>query len=504
MASHLGVDVRSGGTLMTLLGHAVNRMAGTRRSQSARLIPVAAAVGDLLTLALAVFLAMVGRQELTFFNPASDVADYVSVAAGPLLLGWAAMLLAVGAYARDIFGAGTEEYKLVLKASLLSAGLVGIGCFLTRFQLSRGFFLLAFTIGVPLLLTWRLVFRRSIQQTRKHGHLREGVIVAGNPRHIDDLAAVLRRESWLGYTVLGALATPGTVMVETPGGIPILGTTNDLAAAIDGADADVIIFADGAFSSAHDLRRAMWELEGHSVRAIIVPSLTDVSSERLKVRPVAGLPLVHVDAPRTVQASHWAKRVFDIVGSAGAILLISPVLLATAVWIKFHDGGAVLFRQTRIGRDGRPFNCFKFRSMVLNAEQLRTDLELDLDTDHERSSVLFKMVDDPRVTRPGRLIRRLSIDELPQLWNVLRGQMSLVGPRPPLPHEVARYSTDMSRRLRVRPGLTGLWQVSGRSDLSWDETVRLDLYYVDNWSMVQDLNILARTVSAVLSSRGAY
>ncbi len=485
---------------MTLLGHAVNRMAGTQRSQSARLIPVAAAIGDVLTLALAVLLAMIGRQELTFFNPASDVADYVSVAAGPLLLGWAAMLLAVGAYSRDIFGAGTEEYKLVLKASLLSAGLVGIGCFLTRFPLSRGFFLLAFVIGVPLLLTWRLAFRRSIQETRKHGHLREGVIIAGNPRHVDDLAAVLRRESWLGYTVLGALTTPGRSLVETPAGIPVLGTTADAMAAIDGVEADVIIFADGAFTSAHDLRRAMWELEDHSVRAIIVPSLTDVSSERLKVRPVAGLPLVHVDAPRTVQASHWAKRVFDIVGSAGAMLVISPLLLATAVWIKFHDGGTVLFRQTRIGRDGRPFQCLKFRSMVPDAEQLRTDLE----TNHERSSVLFKMVDDPRVTRPGRLIRRLSIDELPQLWNVLRGQMSLVGPRPPLPHEVDQYSDDMRRRLRVRPGMTGLWQVSGRSDLNWAETVRLDLYYVDNWSMVQDLNILARTVSAVLSSRGAY
>ena len=168
--------------------------------------------------------------------------------------------------------------------------------------------------------------------------------------------------------------------------------------------------------------------------------------------------------------------------------------------VKFHDGGPVLFRQTRIGRDGRPFSCLKFRSMVIEAEQLRAELEVN----HERSAVLFKMADDPRVTRPGRLIRRLSIDELPQLWNVLRGQMSLVGPRPPLPHEAARYGSDMSRRLRVRPGMTGLWQVSGRSDLSWDETVRLDLYYVDNWSMVQDLNILARTVSAVLSSRGAY
>jgi lipopolysaccharide/colanic/teichoic acid biosynthesis glycosyltransferase len=176
------------------------------------------------------------------------------------------------------------------------------------------------------------------------------------------------------------------------------------------------------------------------------------------------------------------------------------VLLATALAVKFHDGGPVLFRQTRVGRDGRPFSCLKFRSMVTDAENLRADLEVN----HERSSVLFKLVNDPRVTRPGKLIRRLSIDELPQLWNVLRGQMSLVGPRPPLPHEAARYGSDMRRRLRVRPGMTGLWQVSGRSDLSWDETVRLDLFYVDNWSMVQDLNILMRTVSAVLGSRGAY
>ena len=451
-------------------------------------------------LTLAVFIAMIGRQELTFFDPRDDVVDFVSVAAGPLLIGWAAMLLAVGAYARDIFGAGTEEYKLVLKASLLSSALVGIGCYLTGFPLSRGFFLLAFVIGTPLVLTWRFVFRRSIQHTRRHGHLRQGVIIAGNARHVDDVAAVLRRESWLGYTVLGALTTVEAQLVETPAGIPVLGTTNDAVAAIQGVDADVIVFADGAFSSAHELRRAMWDLEGTSVQAIIVPSLTDVSSERLKVRPVAGLPLVHVDGPRSLHAAHWAKRAFDVIGSAVALLLISPVWLATALAIKFNDGGPVLFRQTRIGRDGRPFSCLKFRSMVMDAELLRADLEVN----HERSAVLFKMVDDPRVTRPGKLIRRLSIDELPQLWNVLRGQMSLVGPRPPLPHEAARYGSDMSRRLRVRPGMTGLWQVSGRSDLSWEETVRLDLYYVDNWSMVQDLNILARTVSAVLSSRGAY
>jgi exopolysaccharide biosynthesis polyprenyl glycosylphosphotransferase len=485
---------------MTLLDNAVRRMARTQPSHSARLIPLVAAAGDFLLLAFAVFVAMIGRQELTFFDARDDVVDFVSVAAGPLLVGWAAMLLAVGAYARDIFGAGTEEYKLVLKASLLSSAMVGIGCYLTGFPLSRGFFLLAFVVGTPLILMWRFVFRRSIQHTRRHGHLRQGVIIAGNPRHVDEVAAVLRRESWLGYTVLGALTTADQQTVETPAGIPVLGSTDDAVAAIEGVDADVIVFADGAFSSAHELRRAMWDLEGTSVQAIIVPSLTDVSSERLKVRPVAGLPLVHVEGPRSLHAAHWAKRAFDIVGSAAILVLTSPIWLATALAVKLTDGGSVLFRQTRIGRDGRPFSCLKFRSMVVNAEQLRSDLEVN----HERSAVLFKMVDDPRVTRPGKLIRRLSIDELPQLWNVLRGQMSLVGPRPPLPHEAASYGSDMSRRLRVRPGMTGLWQVSGRSDLSWDETVRLDLYYVDNWSMVQDLNILARTVSAVLSSRGAY
>ena len=178
---------------------------------------------------------MVGRQQLTFFDPRDDVVDYVSVGAVPLLVGWLAMLLAVGGYARDIFGAGTEEYKLVVKASLLSAGLVGIGCYLTGFPLSRGFFLLVFTIGTPLLILWRFVFRRSIQHTRRHGHLREGVIIAGNPQHVDEVAAVLRRESWLGYTVLGALTTPGTRLVETPAGIPVLGDTTDTAAAIRGS-----------------------------------------------------------------------------------------------------------------------------------------------------------------------------------------------------------------------------------------------------------------------------
>jgi len=485
---------------MALLDIAVRRRARADSFRSARLVPLLAGIVDLSLLSVSTVVAMLGRQHIAFFDPRDDIVDFVSLAAIPLLLGWLVVLRGVGSYSRELFGAGTEEYKLVVRASLLTAGMVGIGCYLTGFPLSRGFFLLVFGIGTALLVLGRLALRRSIHRSRSRGHLRERVIIAGDPQHVDDLAAVLRRESWLGYTVLGALTTSGPGQVETEAGIPVLGRTSDAHAVIEAAGAEVVIFAEGAFGSSKDLRRTMWGLEDLSVQAIVVPSLTDVSSQRLKVRPVAGLPLVHLESPRALHASRWAKRVFDVVGAVCLLVVSMPITLGTALAIKLHDGGPVLFRQTRVGRDGLPFGCVKFRSMVVDAERLRAGLEVD----QAPSSVLFKMANDPRVTKPGRVIRRLSIDELPQLWNVVRGQMSLVGPRPPLPDEVARYEDDMNRRLRVRPGMTGLWQVSGRSDLSWDETVRLDLYYVDNWSMMQDLVILSRTLSAVLSSRGAY
>jgi exopolysaccharide biosynthesis polyprenyl glycosylphosphotransferase len=232
----------------------------------------------------------------------------------------------------------------------------------------------------------------------------------------------------------------------------------------------------------------------------MAPGVTDVSSERIRVRPVAGLPLLHLDRPRHQDALRWAKRTFDLVGSSLLLVLVSP-LLAFAAWkIKRFDGGPVLFRQIRVGRDGEFFTCLKLRSMVVDAEQALPELHTVAGYDEG----LFKLAQDPRITKPGQWIRRFSVDELPQLVNVLRGDMSLVGPRPPLPSEVDRYTLTQARRLRVRPGMTGLWQVSGRSDLSWTESIRLDLYYVDNWSMIQDVVILVRTVGAVLSSRGAY
>lgn len=236
------------------------------------------------------------------------------------------------------------------------------------------------------------------------------------------------------------------------------------------------------------------------VHTVVVPSLTEVSTARMTMRPLAGLPLVHVDRPRAQRAAHWPKRFFDILGATILLVLASPFLLVSAIAIKLDDGGPILFRQSRVGINGKRFDCLKLRTMVTNAEELR----LTLDTKNESDGPLFKMGQDPRITRPGKWLRRFSIDEMPQFWNVLVGDMSLIGPRPALPREVDAYEKHVRRRLAVRPGITGLWQVSGRSNLPWNETVRLDLYYVDNWSPLQDMQIMARTFGAVLRGTGAY
>jgi exopolysaccharide biosynthesis polyprenyl glycosylphosphotransferase len=287
----------------------------------------------------------------------------------------------------------------------------------------------------------------------------------------------------------------------TPRGVPVVGTTGATAESVIAEKADLVVFTEGAFPSAVDFRRIAWDLEGHHVQMAVVPSLSDISSGRMAMRPVGGLPLVHVEQPQSLGASRGLKRAFDFIGATLLLLLAAPVMIIVATATKLQDGGPILFRQTRVGRDGELFECLKFRSMVTDAEARLPGIT---HLNHNTDGVLFKAQADPRITRVGAFIRRYSIDELPQLINVVGGDMSLVGPRPALPAEVRRYAPDVQRRLHVRPGMTGLWQVSGRSDLSWDDTVRLDLYYVDNWSIVQDLSIMAKTIHAVLTSRGAY
>ena len=469
------------------------------RPEGIKLLPWLVGVVDLVMIVLATVLAIRFRVSLPIFDTSSDVLENSALASVFFVGTWLVLLVFFGTYELHVFGAGTEEFKLVVNASFFTAALVATMAFLMQYPLSRGFFVLLFPIGVLLLVLGRLLTRRLIQRARVAGHFNEKVLLVGTPGYIGEIHTVLAREKWLGYQVMGCLVPSDYAGLEvTSTGIPVLGHSEEVRAVVDELNPDIVFFTAGAVSSSTALRRLAWDLEDHAhVQIIVAPNVTDVSSERISIRPVAGLPLMHLGRSRSQLATNDAKRAFDVVGSLTILAMVWPLLLGLMLWIKRHDGGPAMFRQTRVGREGAEFTCLKLRSMSIDAEQRLTEIEA-------RDHVLFKSHHDPRVTRPGRFIRRFSLDELPQLVNVMRGEMSLVGPRPPLPSEVELYEDDMLRRLNVLPGMTGLWQVSGRSDLSWEDTVRLDLYYVDNWSMVQDLLILARTVSAVMGSRGAY
>lgn len=463
---------------------------------------VAAVVVDTLVVVGVVLVAALGRARLPIFTEAGDVDTLVAVVGVPIVLGWVLVLAAYGAYAEHVMGAGSTEYKLVIRATLVAAGATGVISFLAKFQFSRGFFFLLIMFGVPSLLLGRFLLRRVIHRLRGRGHLQHRVLVAGTPDQVDEITRVLNRERWLGHHVVGAILPASESAQHTPGGVPVLGTTARVAALVADSGCDIVLFAGGGVGTAQQMRRIAWDLDDSDVQIMLVPSLTDVASDRMRVRPAAGLQLMELESPRAKHASNISKRAFDIVGATVLILLSSPVLIATAIAVKVHDRGPVLFRQQRVGRNGGTFDCYKFRSMVVGADAMVDTVSQH--NKHEDDHVLFKAENDPRITGPGRIIRRLSIDETPQFFNVLRGDMSLVGPRPSLPDEVERYTDDMRRRLAVRPGVTGLWQVSGRSDLSWEDSVRLDLYYVDNWSLIQDLTIITRTALAVLTGRGAY
>ena len=467
-----------------------------------RLVISAMVVADLLALALACLVALVIRQNLAFLEPAPQLSESVLRLSVVIVAAWMLAILISGASNPRLVGAGPEIYRNALVGSLIAVGIVGSALFLADIPLSRPFFVTLFLVGPPLLLLVRLATRRGVNLARTRGRLRSQVLVVGSTGHVRGIVRTLTREVWLGYDVVGAVAPINDERREDDAGVPILGDESQLLDLVRVQQPDIVLFTAGSSASAEEFRRVAWELEGLDVGVIVVPGVSEISGDRIRMRPVAGLPLVHMDLPRARKALRRGKRLFDIAASALLLLLLAPVFAAVALSVRLTDGGAVIFRQQRVGRTGEPFEFLKFRSMVVDAEARRAELErLARDRGND---VLFKMSDDPRITRVGKVLRRYSLDELPQLWNVLRGDMSLVGPRPALPQEVSGYDGDARRRLAVRPGITGLWQVSGRSDLSWEDTVRLDLFYVDNWSFAQDLLILVRTARAVLASRGAY
>lgn len=424
-----------------------------------------------------------------------------SLVALALIPVWVAVIAASGGYARRRVGNGSEEYRAVLLAGVRTFALIAGVVVLNEIVVSRRFLVGYVVLGTLLTIGARWLARRWLHAQRQRGRALQAVVVVGTGRSAADLVRHLRRSTYAGLAVVGVCVPPQPDELVVDGEeVPIVGTPDDAVGALERTGATALAVTGAADLGPGGLRSLAWTLEGTGVDLIVAPELTDIAGPRIAVRPLSGLPLLAIEEPRLSGPARLAKDVFDRVLAAILLVLLVPAFLVLAVVVKLTSPGPVLFRQERVGRDGETFQMVKLRTMVDSAE---TDLAGLLDQ-NEHDGPLFKMKDDPRITPLGRRLRRFSLDELPQLWHVLTGEMSLVGPRPPLPREVATYGPDVRRRLLVKPGITGLWQVSGRADLAWDESVRLDLYYVDSWSPALDLVILWKTVNAVIRGRGAY
>ena len=416
----------------------------------------------------------------------------------PLL--WVATLSLAGAYNVKCIGTGSEEFRKVLNAGFgLTAGLA-ILSYAINTELSREYLLLTMPTLAAADMCVRYAWRKRLHRRRATGECMSSVLAVGPELAVADLITELRRGSYHGLTVVAACVRETTS--ETVAGIPVFGglAVADVVDAVSRSGADTVAVLSSSELDSVALRQIAWGLEKTGTNLCVAPALLDVAGPRTTIRPIAGLTLLHVDHPQLSGPRQVLKDLFDRTAAAVAVVLLSPLMVAVGAAIKLSDPGPALFTQTRVGKDGRTFTIYKFRTMVVDAEKRLAELREKNDNDGAK----FKMRLDPRVTAVGAQLRKWSLDELPQLFNVVLGEMSLVGPRPALPDETAQYAAHVHRRLAVRPGLTGLWQVSGRSDLTWEESVRLDLRYVENWSFALDLQIIWKTFSVIFRGSGAY
>jgi exopolysaccharide biosynthesis polyprenyl glycosylphosphotransferase len=430
-------------------------------------------------------------------SPAGDVLFWACLS---LIALWPGLLAASGAYAEPVFGTGSDEYRQVGRAGFLLLAFAGFVSYAAALDLSRALVVVAVPALTLTTLAGRYVARSVLRRLRANGRCTKRVVVVGRGGAVLELAGRLDRQRYAGLDVVAFCVTPGDqARLAATADVPV-GGLDDVVALAAELGADTIAVTSASETAAHYLRRLSWQLEGTGIELLVAPGLIEVAGPRLHIRPFEGLPLLSVEQPRFEGWRRVVKGAVDRSLAALALVFLCPLLVAIALAVRLGSRGPALYRQERVGVNGRVFTMLKFRSMVVHADQQVDELKAENISD----GLLFKLRHDPRVTPIGRWLRRLSLDELPQLLNVLGGSMSLVGPRPPLPGEVARYDSSVSRRLLVKPGLTGLWQISGRSDLSWEESVRLDLRYVENWTLALDLLILWKTASAVLRSRGAY
>ena len=429
-----------------------------------------------------------------------------------LCLMWLCALQASGTREGSVIGHGPEEYKRVVQSTFGLFGLVAICSYVFDLHLPRAYVLVMMPAGLLALLVSRFTWRRWLHAHRLSGEFMAKVLVVGNLRTVKELLLDLQRAPLAGYGVLGVCVQQNSALGDltvdpetgrrTINGVEVLGGLEDVATTAQRFGADTVAVTSTAAFGPAAVRRLGWELEKTDIQLVLAPALTNIAGPRIHTKPIAGLPLIHVDRPTYRGANKIVKRSFDSIGSLFLLALASPFLFGLMIAVKASSPGPIFFRQERVGHNGKTFRMIKFRSMVVDAEAQLAGLKLQ--QRDAGNSTLFKMQDDPRVTKIGKFIRRFSLDELPQLFNVVKGDMSLVGPRPPLMDEVVTYHGEARLRLLVRPGMTGLWQVSGRSTLNWEDTVRLDTYYVENWSLTSDLVILWKTAKAVISSSGAF
>jgi len=448
--------------------------------------------------ALCGLLAGVLAYLVRFSSPTDRPATYLAVSL-TLPIGWLITLLFAGGYDSRFIGVGTDEFRKILNAGVFLTAAVAIASYAFKADIARGYVVVALPCVTVFDLAARYILRRRLHRLREAGACMRKVVVVGYRAVVADMATMLRRETHHGLTVTAACIVDSDE-AGAISDIPAFGGLDNVAEVVRVSGADTVAVLACPEMSGYRLRKLAWELEKTGTDLCVAPALLDVAGPRTTIRPVAGLPLLHLDHPEFTGFRLLIKAMFD---KAAALLILAfgwPALAMIALAIRLDDGGPAMFKQVRVGKDGRTFTVFKFRTMVTDAEARKAELKRQVG----QHSVLFKLRKDPRVTRTGAWLRRWSLDELPQLFNVLNGDMSMVGPRPALPDEAAMYGDHVRRRLAVKPGITGLWQVSGRSDLTWDESIRLDLRYVENWSLMLDLHILWKTLSAVVRGSGAY
>ena len=473
-------------------GDVVERRAARRLSTWSRDYLREVALADLACGVVGVFAAA----QLRFGSNVTSMYLALSLAL-PVL--WVAALWLAGAYDVRYIGTGSDEFRKVLNAGIGLTAAVAIFSYAINLELSRAYVVIALPGLTVLDMLARFALRKRLVRQRMHGKCMHSVVAVGHELAVADLVTELGRDGYHGLNVVGAcVVQPGEL--DDLAGVPVYGGLDDITAAVKAFNADTVAVTACPEMDGIRLRSLAWELEKTGTDLCVSPALLDVAGPRTTVRPTAGLTLLHVDHPQLSGFRLVFKGMFDRCAAGAALVMLAPLMtiLASAVWL--HDRGPALFTQVRVGKDGHAFRIYKFRTMVVDAEQRRMELLDSNDSD----GVLFKLRRDPRVTPVGARLRRWSIDELPQLFNVFLGHMSLVGPRPALPDEADKYAEHVRRRLVVKPGLTGLWQVSGRSDLSWEESVRLDLRYVENWSFALDLQIMWKTISVLVRGSGAY